>query len=756
MKKRLLLFLSIILSFSAFAHDVEIDGIFYKLNKIDKTATVTYEGADYYTEVEYSGDIIIPDSINYEGENYVVTEIDALAFYHCTIYSVVIPKTVKYIGHNAFLQTYLLKHKDNWEDNVLYIGDCLIAADTTDLKGDYIVKEGTRLIASGAFAYCSKLTSVTMPNSVTSISDGIFSGCKSLTSVSLPNNIDRIGDCMFCRCGSLTSVDIPNSVKRIGDSAFDRCYNLKSLTIPNNVTSIGSFAFSECNSLDSITIPNSVTYIDVCAFKDCSELRNVVLSSNLGAIPGDMFESCAKLDSLDIPNSVKSIGESAFMGCESLKSIVIPDSVRYIADQTFAGCTNLVSVTIPYGVDSIGWAAFEECASLTSVYIPSSVKHIAESAFGECSSLSNLKISDGVTTILDGAFSECTSLESVIIPNSVTFLGACSFEECISLKSVKLSENLTSIEYSTFGYCDSLYSVVIPNKVTYIDERAFYGCNNLKEVYIPNSVTSIGERAFDDCWELESITVPRSVTYIGKYAFTCSDDKFKEIILYSSQVPESESILYTKLYSEVILKVPCDMIEDYKAHHDFGKFENIVCIQADEVESGNVDVVIEPSDRSMKITWQKVEDAERYVINIINNDSLISSFTFNKEGYLLSRNLIINGDSGFTFNVNGLEPGNNYSCEVKVVDIAGNEYEIFNGNFTTNENEPIVPDVPTKITETLIDVQISVSDRLIKSSHADMEIYNLLGENVTAQNGSLLPGIYIVKVNERSVKVVVR
>jgi hypothetical protein len=221
-------------------------------------------------------------------------------------------------------------------------------------------------------------------------------------------------------------------------------------------------------------------------------------------------------------------------------------------------------------------------------------------------------------------------------------------------------------------------------------------------------------------------------------------------------VPESESILYTKLYSEVILKVPCDMIEDYKAHHDFGKFENIVCIQADEVETGNVDVEIEPSDRSMKITWPKVEDAEKYIINIANKDSILSSYTFDKEGYLLSRNLIINGDSSFTFNVNGLEPGNNYSCEVKVVDIAGNEYEIFNGNFTTNENEPIVPDVPTKITETLIDVQISVSDRLIKSSHADMEIYNLLGENVTAQNGSLLPSIYIVKVNERSVKVVVR
>lgn len=152
MKKRLLLFLSIILSFSAFAHDVEIDGIFYNLNKIDKTATVTYEGADYYSEVEYSGDIVIPSSITHEGVDYAVTAINDLTFYHCTIYSVDIPSSVKFIGHNAFLQTYLLKHEDNWEDNVLYIGDCLIAADTTYLKGDYTVKEGTRLIASNAFA----------------------------------------------------------------------------------------------------------------------------------------------------------------------------------------------------------------------------------------------------------------------------------------------------------------------------------------------------------------------------------------------------------------------------------------------------------------------------------------------------------------------------------------------------------------------------------------------------------------------------
>ncbi|GHV17078.1 hypothetical protein FACS189493_4060 [Spirochaetia bacterium] len=131
-------------------------------------------------------------------------------------------------------------------------------------------------IGSGAFSY-SRVTSVTIPNSVTSIDREAFSVCSSLTSVTLPNGLTSIGDGMFLSCEELTSVTIPNSVTYIGMNAFSGCSSLTSVTLPNGLTSIGTSAFSGCRSLTSVTIPNSVTYIDNAAFSYCRSLTSVTV-----------------------------------------------------------------------------------------------------------------------------------------------------------------------------------------------------------------------------------------------------------------------------------------------------------------------------------------------------------------------------------------------------------------------------------------------------------------------------------------------
>jgi Flp pilus assembly protein protease CpaA len=171
-----------------------------------------------------------------------------------------------------------------------------------------------------------------------------YGGCSGLTSVTIPNSVTSIGSDAFFYCSGLTSVTIPNSVTSIGQYAFRECSGLTSVTIPNSVTSIGGGAFGYCSSLTSVTIPNSVTTIGVGAFQDCSGLTSVT-----------------------IPNSVTTIGVGAFSGCSGLTSVTIPNSVTSIGSDAFFYCSGLTSVTIPNSVTTIGNYAFQYCTGLTSV-----------------------------------------------------------------------------------------------------------------------------------------------------------------------------------------------------------------------------------------------------------------------------------------------------------------------------------------------------------------------------------------------------
>ena len=163
-----------------------------------------------------------------------------------------------------------------------------------------------------------------------------------ITSVSLPDGLTSIGSSAFYDCSSLTSITIPNSVTSIGDDAFYDCSSLTSVTIGNSVTSIGSSAFHSCSSLISITIPNSVTSMGIYAFRYCNSLTFVTLG-----------------------NGLTSIGYCAFCGCYSLTSITIPNSVTSIEHGAFQDCSSLSSVTIPNSVESIGYEAFDSCSRVT-------------------------------------------------------------------------------------------------------------------------------------------------------------------------------------------------------------------------------------------------------------------------------------------------------------------------------------------------------------------------------------------------------
>ena len=274
------------------------------------------------------------------------------------------------------------------------------------LGGEYTIRKGTKVICDGAFWACEKLSSIHIPDSVTSIGDRAFYNCKSLTPIHIPDSVTSIGEYAFECCENLTSIHIPDSVTSLGYGAFDHC-NLTSIHISDSVTCIGDYTFYHCENLTFIHIPDSVTSIGDRAFKNCESLTSIHIPDSVTSIGEEAFSNCEDLTSIHIPDNVTSLGGSAFDGCNKLTSIHIPDNVTSIGDYAFENCNNLTSIHIPDSVTSIGDSAFKNCENLTSIHIPNSVTSIGDSAFNGCKKLTSITLPQGVKTINEEPFSGC-------------------------------------------------------------------------------------------------------------------------------------------------------------------------------------------------------------------------------------------------------------------------------------------------------------------------------------------------------------
>ncbi len=458
------------------------------------------------------------------------------------------------------------------------------------------VQYSVTTICNSAFANCSGLTSITIPQTITFIGSNAFENCSNLTSVYITDlalwfKISFMGNMsnplyyahhLFLNGEEVKDLVVPNSVTSIGNYVLDGCIGLTSVTIPNSVTSIGNFAFDGCTGLTSVTIPESVTSIGNNAFYGCSSLTSVHISdlaawcrftfNNSGSNPlsyaHHLYLNGEEVKDLVIPNSVTSIGSFAFDGCTGLTSVTIPNSVASIGANALYGCSSLTSVTIPNSVTSIGANAFYGCSSLTSVTIPSSVKSIGQYAFNNCSSL-ELIVSEITTpfSISNGAFSGIPSNAVLLVPK-----GTKNAYQAWRAYFKDIVEHMWEIEgffvvngiyYEVLGEDFSIggiavevmqspsgnsYSgnVTIPNTISYdgtnftvtsIGKNAFYNSSGLISVTIPNSVNNIGVQAFLKCSSLTSVNIPNGITIIDESVFFgCSN-------LASISIPNSVEVI---------------------------------------------------------------------------------------------------------------------------------------------------------------------------------------------------------------------
>ena len=240
---------------------------------------------------------------------------------------------IYYKYYNSNIRAFVTYKTESYNS---YSGSVVIPTEIT-YEGRTLKVTG---IGKGAFRGCTKLTSITIPNSVTDIRQEAFYECSNLKSISIPNSVTSIGAWAFSGCTSLTSVKIPNSVTSLEGRTFEYCSNLTSVTLPNKIEDIGSMTFYQCSSLKSITIPNSVKTIHAWAFRFCTSLTSVTIPSSVTSIGEDAFGDCKSLKSVTIPNSVTSIGESAFIGCSKLQKVTSKITKPFaINDNTFPSYT---------------------------------------------------------------------------------------------------------------------------------------------------------------------------------------------------------------------------------------------------------------------------------------------------------------------------------------------------------------------------------------------------------------------------------
>ena len=368
---------------------------------------------------------------------------------------------------------------------------------------------------------------------VKTIEDNVFNGSTSLTSVTIPNSVTSIGKRTFKKCSNLTSVLLGDQLATIGEYAFDGCTSLLSITIPNSVTSLGAFAFSGCSGLASVRIGIGMTSIKGGTFYCCSSLNTIQIPNAITSIEDavdkyyegehsvgtgtfGVFYGCSGLTSVTIGSGVTHIGSYAFQGCSNLATVKMGKNVKSIGAYAFYECYGLASITLPNTLESIGDWAFYRCP-LTSINISGTLKTIGNNAFDNCSSLSSVSFEEGITSIGKNAFKDC-DLTSITIPNSVESIGEYAFASNSSLTSVILGEGIEEIAGNLFWACGALTSVIIPDGVTSIGNNAFYSCSALGSIKLPESLTSIGSNAFSNC-PMKSIELPNAFTVIPENLF---------------------------------------------------------------------------------------------------------------------------------------------------------------------------------------------------------------------------------------------
>ena len=604
-----------------------------------------------------------------------VTSIGEYAFCDCTgLTSVEIPNSVTSIGEDAFGGCDNLRTVYNNSSldiavgsseygYVAYYANAVIkAGDIVESMGDcvfHITNNATTLIG-----YTGSESVITLPENYNGndyvIGAYAFYNCTQMTSVTIPECVTSIGNYAFAGCGNLAEVIIPNSISVIGNYAFSGCSNLAEVTIPSSVQAIGAYAFNANNNLKAVHISDLSAWCKI-DFED--------IYSNPLYYAKNLYLNEEKITSLFIPEDITEIKNFAFCNCTGLTNITLPNSVTKIGDSAFRGCSGITSISIPNSVVSIGSSVFYNCSGLASVSIGNNVAAIGNQAFYNCSKLktvnnfSNITFIKGNTTYgyityyaenilnapngsIEGDFIfgvykgvntllKCTSVSNLYVDWTSTNKGANNSEskytytitakqgDTISFDWMVSSEKkydkfyviingttvLTESGESSGNYkytfpSDGVYTMIVKYAKDESDNSgqdcakvyniAFSGGVATVDVVLPDSYKGenyvIGAEVFSNC-NLGNITIPAAVTGIGEKAFygcTGLVGITSDIAAENLFVPGADAFTGVDK-TKCTLYVPCGTKDTYATTEGWNEFENIVELEA-EVAAGSCGV----------------------------------------------------------------------------------------------------------------------------------------------------------------------
>lgn len=775
MKRLLLLTTTLLLSAVAMAQEEQFellyDGttLFGFIGEMPENTSINVKEGTVYiaSEAFYGQDnlvaITFPESLK---------EIGAWAFNYCgNLKEITIPKNVTKIGENAFNADYLEKVTWNAINCESVYNEIEHESGEVEVDSRYIF-DAEMLHGDGS----SSIKTFIFGDEVESIPNALCYSMKGFESVTLPKSLKNIGIIAFYNT-ALTEITVPESVEKIGRGAFNEIFTLKtvnwnaisiesnedhyfydsvenfnfgnkvkdipaylcsllqikSISLPESVETIGERAFYTFNFIESITIPANVNYIGKEAFYayyikafNVSE-ENDYFASKDGILYNKDFTEIIYLPGrlegeITVPATVTNLGEyfpkpgignseyddpHDLVGCkvtafnieEGNADFVSEDGVLYDKDKTilyyYPAAKEGEFFEVPSTVKTIGNTAFSANQNLKRILMHENVEMIAICGFMGLTSLESVTLNEGLRTIAIGAFTNCENLKNVVIPSTVD-----------------------SVLYYSFYECAALETVVIPASVKFLGSQSFVGCNNLRNVY---------------CYPT---TVPENLVYWEDSEEWVEPDYEEDLAIFSN--------------FNANLHVPASALEDYKFHPLYQDFKYIMPMG--EVTTPVEKVAISAGETSAVFTWPAVENVSSYTLTISQGLDVICMLDFNANGQLIG--MVLNPTirsasevAGFQFTVTGLEGSTEYGYSIEAMDADKCVIESFEGDFVTKGEA-------TDVEETT-STSISALDGAI-SCDTDFAIYNISGLDVTAQNGNLTPGVYVVTTTTETVKVLVK
>ena len=672
----------------AFAQKVLIGNVYYTLDGTSMTAEIAVQSNS--TAV---GDIMIGDSVSYEGANYAVTSMADDAFAYCNqLTSIVLPQTLRNLGKNAFLSCTRLTSCIIPDSTITEIPfEAFLKAGLIEFR----VPEGVTYIEQRSFEQMPNLQRVYLANSVQSVSSWAFYILDALQDpiyndslfVLMPDNYQ----------GAYT---IPSSIKVICNSAFYGCTKVTSLTIPEGVERIESLSlfFSLNSMVKTLHIPSTVNYIGPNAI--CSgRLETVTVAAD--------NQHYTTWNGLVCTKDMKTL-----VYCPDRKYVntTLPESIEHIAPFAFYVASNLYKLEMP-NVKTIGEYAFVQ-NSLESLTLPACLEEIGDEAFSESYDLTSVTIPASVTNIGEEVFSYSRKLCKAVINNAI--IGKGQFYKATGLETIEIGTNLREIRAYAFQQCQKLWYVRMPQANDYfraIDgvlfsadttALALYPCKHDGNIIVlPEQTTTLRSgslRGIDkDKLVLSRQTALFETEVFGGYFW--GDDVtpvLDTIVAPMMSIPATQGNPFNLLnQAQTILLVPCDSLAAiYRANNIWRGFNIQVDSTLLELPEKEPEVETQPDEHSVQFTWPSVEGASYYTLIIWANEERtekICTLTFNSMGQLVEIDFskhapvrrAMNTAASFSFRYNGLSEGTDYWFTMTASD--ENDTELFNasGSFAT-------------------------------------------------------------------------